>query len=109
MKNIISRLYSFIIKVKKFIKDEKVNEELIHSKYLTIEDLKVFDDLYLKMDNKIYEAWVTEKKSKKILICYTDDENKLQEIGFIIDNLLNKSIITENNRMLIINKKDING
>lgn len=79
-----------------------INEENLRQ----IKDLKVYDDVYLKIDDTIYEAWVFEKTAKRILLNYTEN-SKMLDTQFIISEKENKTIIQENNRVLILNNKDL--
>jgi len=71
-----------------------------------IKDLKVYDDVFIKIDNQIYSGWVTDISKNSLSICYEDKEYTPFEVRFIIKNLKNQSVIKNQNKTLIINQRD---
>ena len=71
-----------------------------------ISQIKQFDDVWVKIDNSIYDGWVTENKENTVYVVYTDDNNKLQDAVFKIERPLTRTTIEYNNKTLILNKSE---
>ena len=78
--------------------------EMIEDRY--IKDLKLYDDVYLKINNSIYEGWICEIGKNTLSVIYDNDQKELCECRFIIKNLNHQKVITNRNITLIINQKD---
>ena len=87
------------------IKEEPTIVENLKS-LKNISQIKQFDDVWIKIDNNIYEGWVTENKENIVYIVYTDDNNKLQDAVFRIERPLTRTTIICNNKTLILNKSE---
>ena len=72
----------------------------------TIVEIKQFDDVWIKIDDFIYEGWVVNNEDNNIYIVYTDKNNKLQDIVFKIERPLNRTILENNRKVLILNKSE---
>lgn len=89
------------------IKEETITETVVDNpNKLKIKDLRVYDDVYIKVEDQLYIAWVVEKTENRLLLSY-EINKKLQDMQFIIADLENQSVIKELNRVLILNKEDI--
>ena len=72
----------------------------------TIAEIKQFDDVWIKIDDLIYEGWVVNNEDNNIYIVYTDKNNKLQDIVFKIERPLNRTVLENNRKVLILNKSE---
>lgn len=78
--------------------------ELVEDRY--IKDLKVYDDVYLKINDTIYLGWVSEIGKNTLSIVYDNEKMEPYEHQFIIKNLKNQKILVTRNATLILNKRD---
>ena len=67
-------------------------------------NIKQFDDVWIKIDENIFEGWVTEKIGNVINIVYTDNNSKLEDATFIINRPLDRISIEQNGKILFLNK-----
>ena len=66
-----------------------------------------FDNVWIKLDNNIFEGWVVERVNNTVYTVYSDSDNKLQDATFTISRPLNRTTLEQNNKVLILNKDDI--
>lgn len=92
-----------------FSKNESVSSDVIKPiKELTnLSQLKQFDDVWIKIENFICEGWVLEIVKDIISIVYTDSNGKLQETRFNLERPLDRTVLEQNNRILILNKEEL--
>ena len=72
-----------------------------------LSELNVYDDVWIQDKNNIYEGWVIERSKKFISVVYSDSDNKLQDIKFLIDRPLDRSIIKYCNFFIYLNKFEL--
>lgn len=65
--------------------------------------LKQFDDVWIQINDEIYEGWVVNIVNGEIQIVFSDRDNKLQDISFMKDRPLNRTFIKEKYRTLYLN------
>ena len=88
----------------KLIFNRKKKEE--EEKELTkVSDLKVYDDVYVIIDSKVYKGWVMKKTSRLVQV-YVWDAN-LEFIISIINKTDQRVILFEKNNYLVLNKEDL--
>lgn len=85
-----------------FNKKEKEKEE---KKLVKISDLKVYDDVYVIINYKVYKGWVMKKTSRLIQIFVWDIN--LEFIISIVNKTDQKVILFGKNNYLILNEKDL--
>ncbi len=68
----------------------------------SIGNIKIFDDVFIKEKDNLFDGWVYSKNSDTIYVVYTDCDQKLQYAEFKIERPLNKKESTQNNITLII-------
>ena len=95
----------WIDKIRSIFKPPETIVKTIPKKVLS--DLNVYDDVWIKDNNNIYEGWVIERSKKFISVIYSDSENKLQDIKFLIDRPLDRSIIKYCNFFIYLNKSEL--
>ena len=72
-----------------------------------LSELNVYDDVWIQDKNNIYEGWVIERSKKFISVVYSDADNKLQDIKFLIDRPLDRSVIKYCNFFIYLNKFEL--
>ena len=66
-----------------------------------IENLKIYDDVFLVKNNILYDAWIIGKTENKIDVCFQTIE--FSDIEFDISNQKDqKSIILDNIKLFLI-------
>lgn len=95
----------WIEKIRSIFKPPNTIVETLPKKVLS--ELNVYDDVWIKDQENIYEGWVIERSKKFISIVYSDLENKLQDIKFLIDRPLDRSIIKYCNFFIYLNKSEL--
>lgn len=78
----------------------------VNKKKKLLGDIKQFDDVWIKISDTVFEGWITEIVQDKINIVYTDSNKKLQDISFTIERPLDRTILIENEKTLILNEYD---
>ena len=84
---------------------KKVEEPTSTLSKVTISDIKVFDDVYVKIKDKILPGWVTERKGNKIMVLCENDDKTIFETAFTITRPLDRDFINEENKVLYLNKE----
>lgn len=88
----------------KLIFNRKKKEE--EEKELTkVSDLKVYDDVYVIIDSKVYKGWVMKRTSRLVQV-YVWDVN-LEFIISIINKTDQRVILFGKNNYLVLNKEDL--
>lgn len=85
-------------------KIENDNQENVKV-FKTLETVQIFDDVWVKEDNKLYDAWVCNKTNGIITVVVNNDV--LEEQTFHIKRPLNVSVLKENNKVLMLEKEAI--
>lgn len=67
-----------------------------------IGNIKVFDDVKIKIENDLFDGWIYGSKSNVIYIVYTDKDDTLQYAEFEITRPLDRTELTQNNKTLIL-------
>lgn len=70
-----------------------------------LNDIKQFDDIWVKFQDKICEGWVTNRDGSTVSIVYSSPEGRLLETNFTIERPLNREIIEQNNKTFYLTKK----
>ena len=78
--------------------------EFVEDRY--IKDLKLYDDVYLKINDIIYLGWVSEIGKNTLSIVYDNEKMEPYEHQFVIKNLKNQKILVTRKATLILNKRD---
>ena len=93
---------------KKFFKRKKkayIKTEIITSyKTINLANIEQFDDVWLKINNNIFEGWVVERKDNFVYISYSDENNKLKDAFFTIERPLERNYIEQNKITLFLTK-----
>lgn len=74
---------------------------------IDLASIKQFDDVWIKCGDNIFEGWVVEKIKNLVYISYTNEKHKLDDAVFTIERPLNRTFIEQNNKILYLNKDDI--
>ena len=78
-----------------------VKEEPV--KYLN--DIAQFDDVWVGINDKIFEGWVVERKENIVDIIYTNAQHKLVDTTFKIERPLNRESLEQGNKTLYLTKR----
>ena len=73
------------------------------TKYLN--DIAQFDDVWVGINNEIFEGWVVERKENNIDIVYINAQNKLVDVNFKIERPFNKELLEQGNKVLYLTKR----
>lgn len=68
-----------------------------------LNEIKQYDDVWIKIDNSIYSGWVVERLGNVVSIVYTDSEGKLVDTTFSLSRPFDRNSLEENGRVLYIN------
>lgn len=90
---------------KLFNKSKNVNKQNILSD-INLGNVKIFDDVWIKEDDIIYDGWVFAKSSDYITIIYSKKQS-VYDASFKIERPLDRTIITQNNKTLILKRDDV--
>ena len=96
--NILRKIFKYIIPEPKqiLIKQEPV-------KYLN--DIAKFDDIWIGINNEIFEGWVIERRENNIDVIYTNAQHKLVDATFKIERPLNRESLEQGNKILYLTKR----
>ena len=72
-------------------------------KYLN--DLAQFDDVWIGINNEIFEGWVVERRENNIDIIYTNAQHKLVDTTFKIERPFNRESLEQGNKILFLTKR----
>ena len=72
-------------------------------KYLN--DLAQFDDVWVGINDKIFEGWVVERKENNVEIVYTNAQHKLVDTSFKIERPFNRESLEQGNKVLYLTKR----
>ena len=96
--NIFKKLFNYI--TPKFtpvpIKEEPVK---------CLNDIAQFDDVWVGINNEIFEGWVVERKENNVAIIYTNAQHKLVDTNFKIERPLNRESLEQGNKVLYLTKR----
>lgn len=73
----------------------------------TISDIKVFDDVYVRINGDVLSGWVTERNGNKIIVLCENKDKTIFETDFTIKRPLDRDYIDEENKVLYLNKEAI--
>lgn len=96
--NIFKKLFKHITSEPKQI---SIKQEPI--KYLN--NLAQFDDVWIGINNEIFEGWVVERKENIVDIIYTNAQHKLIDVSFKIERPLNRESLEQGNKILYLTKR----
>ena len=96
--NILKKLFKYIIPEPKQI---PIKQEPI--KYLN--NISQFDDVWIGINNEIFEGWVVERRENNIDIIYTNAQYKLVDTTFKIERPLNRESLEQGNKILYLTKR----
>ena len=96
--NIFQKLFKYI--TPKFI-SVPIKEEPV--KYLN--DIAQFDDVWVGINDKIFEGWVVERKENNVEIVYTNAQYKLVDASFKIERPFNRESLEQGNKILYLTKR----
>lgn len=86
---------------------KNVEEHTLTLSKATISDIKVFDDVYVKINGDILSGWVTERNGNKIMVLCENKDKTIFETSFTIKRPLDRDYINEENKVLYLNKETI--
>ena len=96
--NIFQKLFKYLTTKPIII---SIKEEPIKS----LNDIAQFDDVWVGINDKIFEGWVVERKENNIEIVYTNAQYKLVDISFRIERPLNRESLEQGNKVLYLTKR----
>ena len=73
------------------------------TKYLN--DIAQFDDVWVGINDKIFEGWVVERKENNVEIVYTNAQYKLVDTSFKIERPFNRESLEQGNKVLYLTKR----
>ena len=73
------------------------------AKYLN--NIAQFDDVWIGINNEIFEGWVVERKENIVDIIYTNAQHKLVDTTFKIERPLNRESLEQGNKTLYLTKR----
>ena len=90
-------MFDFIKKL--FVSDKSEVEK----QKITIKDLQIFDDIWIKEDNIIYKGWVYDISRRCITVVYGED---LRDFKFQIPRPINVPEIEQSDKILYCNNPE---
>ena len=70
-----------------------------------LNDIAKFDDIWIGINNEIFEGWVIERRENNIDVIYTNAQHKLVDATFKIERPLNRESLEQGNKILYLTKK----
>ncbi len=70
----------------------------------TLADIKKFDDVWIKIDDQLFEGWVVERVGDALLIVYSNANNQLIEVRILIKRPYDKTFFKNENITLLLDK-----
>ena len=74
-------------------------------KQLNLGNVDQFDDVWIQIGDDIFSGWVVERKNAYLSIVYVDNNKKLQDAVFKIERPLNRTVLEQNNKILLLENK----
>ena len=71
----------------------------------TLNDISQFDDVWVGINDKIFEGWVVERKENNVEIVYTNAQHKLVDTSFKIERPFNRESLEQGNKVLYLTKR----
>ena len=96
--NILRKIFKYIIPEPKQI---SIKQEPV--KYLN--NIAQFDDVWIGINNEIFEGWVVERRENNIDIIYTNAQHKLIDVSFKIERPFNRESLEQGNKILYLTKR----
>ena len=96
--NIFQKLFKYLTTKPIII---SIKEEPIKS----LNDIAQFDDVWVGINDKIFEGWVVERKENNVEIVYTNAQHKLVDISFKIERPFNRESLEQGNKVLYLTKR----
>ena len=96
--NILRKIFKYIIPEPKQI---PIKQEPV--RYLN--DIAKFDDIWIGINNEIFEGWVVERRENNIDVIYTNAQHKLVDATFKIERPLNRESLEQGNKILYLTKR----
>ena len=89
-----------------FFKENKELSKNYLEEIKQIKDIKIYDDVYIKINNQVYNAWVMSKNINSIIVGYSIDD-RFEEYTFNIRGMWNKTQVIQKDFVLILNQADL--
>ena len=70
-----------------------------------LNDIAKFDDIWIGINNEIFEGWVVERRENNIDVIYTNAQHKLVDATFKIERPLNRESLEQGNKILYLTKR----
>lgn len=70
----------------------------------TLENIELYDDVILVIDNKQYKGWISDLSKTQLVICYDEEDNPFKEIVIPYSRPYNRSVIEFNNKKVYLNE-----
>ena len=70
-----------------------------------LNDIAKFDDIWIGINNEIFEGWVIERRENNIDVIYTNAQHKLVDATFKIERPLNRESLEQGNKILYLTKR----
>ena len=70
-----------------------------------LNDIAKFDDIWIGINNEIFEGWVVERRENNIDVIYTHAQHKLVDATFKIERPLNRESLEQGNKILYLTKR----
>ena len=70
-----------------------------------LNNISQFDDVWVGINNEIFEGWVVERKENNVEIVYTNAQYKLVDATFKIERPFNRESLEQGNKILYLTKR----
>lgn len=79
------------------------------SRKVTLQQVKSFTDVWILMDNEVYEGWIAEKTPAQLYVVYSMPDMTLRELFVSISPSVSNdcTFITTKDYILYFNKEDV--
>lgn len=67
-----------------------------------LNEIKQYDDVWIKINNKVYSGWIVERLGNVVSVVYTDSEGKLIDTTFSLFRPFDRDFLEENGKVLYL-------
>ena len=92
-------------KIFKYVTSTPAQDPIRKEPSKCLNDVKQLDDVWVGINDKIYEGWVVECKENNIDVVYTNAQHKLIDVSFKIERPLNRESLEQGNKVLYLTKR----
>ena len=92
-------------KIFKYVTSTPTQDPIKKEPSKCLNEVKQLDDVWVGINDKIYEGWVVECKENNIDVVYTNAQHKLIDVSFKIERPLNRESLEQGNKVLYLTKR----